>query len=169
MNGIFKAILIFGAAITTANAAEPGPACAPILSAMAKTLRVDHATSTQSNGHTSNGITAGGVNYLQIGSVWKLSPLSPQDNQTRSDENLHNAKSYVCQRLTDGSIAGVAVTFYQTRTENDGTIVESKIALSKASGLAVEVDNDIDSGGGSKSHYSSRYTYTDIKAPSVQK
>ena len=68
---------------------------------MAKTLKADHATLSQSNGHATKGITAGGVNYLQIGAEWKISPLSPRDNQVRSDENLRNARSYVCQPLPD--------------------------------------------------------------------
>jgi hypothetical protein len=169
LNKFFLAVSICGAAVAAANAAEPGPSCAPILSAMAKTLQADHATLTQSNGRTMNGITAGGVNYLQIDNVWKMSPLSPRDNQARSDENLRNAKSYVCQSLPDSSIDGVAVANYRTRTESDGSVVESKIAISKVSGLAIEVDNDLDSGGGGKSHYSTRYSYTGIHAPSIQK
>jgi hypothetical protein len=75
----------------------------------------------------------------------------------------------VCQALPDSSLDGVAVANYRTRTETDGSVVESKIAISKASGLAIKVENDIDSGGGSKSHYSTRYTYAGIHAPSIQK
>jgi hypothetical protein len=61
MNIFLQTIAILGAATAAAATAEPGPACAPILSAMAKTLETDHATLTQSNGLTTNGITAGGV------------------------------------------------------------------------------------------------------------
>jgi hypothetical protein len=135
---------------------------------MAKTLDADHATLTQSNGHTTNGITAAGVNYLQMGNVWRVSPLSPRNNQARSDENLRNAKAYVCQSLPDGSIDGVPAANYRTRTETEG-VVESKISISKISGLAVEVDNDLSAGGSSKTHYNTRYTYTGIRAPFIQK
>jgi hypothetical protein len=169
MNIFLQTIAILGAATAAAAAAEPGPACAPILSAMAKTLEADHATLTQSNGHTTNGITAAGVNYLQMGNVWRVSPLSPRNNQARSDENLRNAKAYVCQSLPDSSIDGVPVANYRTRTETEGAVVESKISISKISGLAVEVDNDLSAGGGSKTHYNTRYTYTGIRAPFIQK
>ncbi len=162
-------IAILGAATAAATAAEPGPTCAPILSAMKKTLEVDHATLTQSDRQTMNGITAGGVNYLQIGGVWKVSPLSVRDNQQRSDENLRNAKAYLCQSLPDSSIDGVAVVNYRTRTETEDAVVESRIAVLKSSGLAVEVVNDLTAGGSSKSHYRTRYTFTGIHAPSVQK
>src|SRR4029077_17928828 len=103
-------IAVLGAvsASAAAFAAEPGPACAPILSAMAKTLVADHASLTQANGRTSNGITAGGVNFMQIDNVWRVSGLSPQENQARSNENLRNAKSYVCQSLPDSTVDGVA-------------------------------------------------------------
>jgi hypothetical protein len=168
MKTLLRTIAILGAATVNAVAAEPGPACAPIMKAMAKTLIADHATTTQRDGRTSNGITAGGVNYLQIGNGWKVSPLSPKDNQARSDENLRNAKSYTCQSLPDSSIDGVLVANYRTRTETDDTVVESKIAISKTSGLAIQVDNGLTSEG-NKSHYSTRYTYTGVHAPSVQK
>jgi hypothetical protein len=169
MNSLLQTIAILGAATASAVAAEPGPACAPILRAMAKTLQVDHATLTQSNGDTVNGITAGGVNYLQIDKVWKVSPLSPRDNLTRSEESLRNAKAYVCQSLPDSSIDGVPVANYRTRTETEDVVVESKISISKISGWAIEVENGLSAGDGNKSHYITRYTYTAIHAPSVQK
>jgi hypothetical protein len=169
MRRALHTIAILGAVASVASAAEPGPACASVLSAMKRTLEVNHATLTQSDGQTMNAITAGGVNYLQIGGVWKVSPISPQDNQKRSDENMRSAKSYLCQSLPDGSIDGVAVTNYRTRTESEDVVVESKIAISKLSGLAVEVVNDLTTGGVSKSHYSTRYTFNGIHAPSLQK
>jgi len=167
MSRLFLAIAMFGMA--TATAAVPGPGCAPILSAMAKTLQADHATLTQSSGQTMHGITAGGVSYIQIDNTWKVSPFSVKENQARSDENLRNAKSYTCQSMPDSSVDGVAVANYQTRTESDGTVVESKISISKASGLAIQVENDLDSGDSVKSHYVTRYSYTGIHAPPVQK
>lgn len=169
MNRWFPAFAIFGASIATATAAEPAPACAPILSAMAKTLQADHATLTLNAGRTTNGITAGGVNYLQVDNAWIVSPLSPHENQARSDENLRNAKTYTCQSLPDGTTDGIATANYRTRTATEDAIVESRIAISKASGLVIEVDNDIDSGDGGKSHYTTHYTYTGIHAPSVRK
>jgi hypothetical protein len=169
MKSVLQILAILGTATGSAAAAELSPACAPILRAMAKTLVVDHATVTQSGGRTTNGITAGGVNYLQIDNVWKLSPLTPRDNQTRSDENLRNAKSYTCQSLPDSSIDGVAVANYRTHTESEQAAVDSKISISKASGLAIEVVNDLDAGDGIKSQYSTRYSYTAIRAPTVQK
>jgi hypothetical protein len=169
MQRFLQTIAILGAATVSAVAAEPGPACAPILKAMAKTLVADHASLTQSNGHSMNGITAGGVNYLQIENAWKASPLTPKDNQSRSDENLRNAKTYVCQSLPDSIVDGVPVANYRTRTETEDAIVESKIAISKVSGLAIQVDNDLTADGIIKSHYSTHYSYTGVHAPPVQK
>ncbi len=158
---------IFGTAIATA--ATPGPGCGPILSAMAKTLQVDHATLTQSNGQTTHGITAGGVNYMQIDNAWRVSPFSVKENQARSDENLRNAQSYSCQSMPDSNVDGVAVANYRTRTESEGTVVESKVSISKASGLAILVENDLDAGGSIKSRYITHYSYDGIHAPTVQK
>jgi hypothetical protein len=163
------ALVILGTAGSISHAAEPGANCAPILHAMAKTLQADHATVSESGGNTTHGITASGVNYLQVNNVWKVSKLTPKDNQDRSDENLRNAKSFVCQSLPDGITDGVAVANYRTRTETDEGFVESTIAISKATGLAIKVDNEIDSGSDGKSHYTTHYTYTGIRAPSVEK
>lgn len=163
-----RVILLSATAATlTAKAAEPGPTCAPILKAMARTLVADHATVNTSGGRTMNGITAGGVNYLQIDGVWKTSPLTPKENQALSDENLKNAKSYVCQSLPDSTLDGVAVANYHTRTETEENVVESKIAISKASGLAIQVENNL--AGDNASHYVTRYSYANIHAPSVRK
>jgi hypothetical protein len=169
MKRFLQIMTILGAATATAVAAEPGPICTPVLKAMAKTLQADHASLTQSNGQSLRGITADGVNYLQIENVWKVSPLSPKDNQSRSDENLRNAKTYVCESLADSVVDGVPVANYRTRTESEDAVVESKVAISKASGLAIEVDNDLISGQRTKSHYSTRYSYMNIHAPSTQK
>jgi hypothetical protein len=169
LNKSFPAICSLVAAIGTATAAQLSPACGPIMSAMTKTLQADHATLTQINGQSTNGITAGGVNYLQIDGVWKVSPMTPRENQARSDENLRNAKSYVCQRLPDSSIDGIAVANYRTRTETEEDVVESTISIAKSSGLAIQVTNEFGAGGGSKSQYTTRYSYTGIHAPPIKK
>jgi hypothetical protein len=163
--------LVFGiltTAGTAAIAAEPGPACAPVMRAMAKTLAADHSAVTQAGDHSSTGITASGVNYMQIGGKWMLSPLSPQDNQKRSDENLRNAKVYTCQAMPDSTLDGVAVANYRMHTESTDAVVESTLAIAKSTGLALLVENVIDMGGGTKNHYSTRYSYTGIHAPAVQ-
>ncbi len=169
MRAIWLVLSVWAITSTPAVSAEPGPACAPVLKAMAKTLQTDHSAITQDNGHTSTGITAGGVNYLQMGGIWKVSPMSPHDNQQRSDENLRNAKTYTCQALPDSMIDGVAAANYRTHTESEDAVVESTLAIAKSSGLALRVENDIDAGGGAKRHYTTRYSYAGIQAPPVQK
>ena len=160
---------IWAITVMSAVSAEPGPACAPILKAMAKTLLADHSAITQEGDRTSTGITAGGINYLQIGGTWKASPLSPQDNQKRSDENLRNAKTYTCQALADSVIDSVTVANYRTRTETEDAMVDSTVSIAKSTGLALRVENTIDTGGGTKTHYITRYSYTGIQAPTIKK
>jgi hypothetical protein len=169
MRSIWLVLGIWAINATTTFAAEPGASCAPILKAMTKTLVADHSTLSQEGDRTSSGITAGGVNYLQIGGTWKVSPLSPQDNQKRSQENLRNAKSYTCQALADSMLDGVAVANYRTHTESEDGVVDSSIAIAKSTGLALRVENTMDMGGGTKAHYITRYGYTGIQAPPVKK
>jgi hypothetical protein len=168
MRMIWLALGILTITVAPVLAAEPGPACAPVLKAMAKTLTTDHSAVTQDGTRTITGITAGGVNYMQIGGTWKVSPLTPQDNQKRSEENLHNAKGYTCQALPDSTLDGVGVVTYRTRTENADAVVDSTVSIAKNTGLALQVENNIDSGGGTKMHYTTRYSYTGIHAPAVQ-
>lgn len=169
MRSIWLVLGLWAIAVIPAVSAEPGPGCTPILKAMAKTLLTDHSAITQNGGRTNTGITAGGINYMQIDGTWKLSPLSPQDNQKRSDENLRNAKTYTCQALPDSMIDGVTVANYRTRTESEDAVVDSTVAIAKSTGLALRVENNIDTGGGTKTHYTTRYSYTGIQAPTVKK
>ena len=163
---VFLAILT---AATTVHAAEPGPACAPLLQAMAKTLQSDHVTATISDGETHNGITAGGVNYLQVAGAWRVSGLSPRDNQQRMAENLRNAKSYTCQQLPDSSLEGAAVLKFRTLTETDDAVTESIVSILKSSGLAVAVENTTSQRNRPKTHYVTKYSYTAVRAPAIQK
>lgn len=169
MRSIWLVLGIWASTCTPAGSAEPGIDCTPVLKAMAKTLQTDHSAITQSGGRTSTGITAGGVDYLQIGGAWKVSPLSPQDNQKRSDENLRNAKTYTCQALPDSMIDGVTAANYRTRTESDDAVVDSTVSIAKRTGLALRVENDTDTGGGNRRHYITKYSYTGIQAPAAQK
>jgi len=169
MRTIWLVLNIWAITGTPAVSAEPGPGCTPVLRAMAKTLQTDHSAITQNGGRTSTGITADGVDYLKIGDAWKVSPLSPQDNQKRSDENLRNAKTYTCQALPDSTIDGVTVANYRTRTEGHDAVVDSTVSIAKSTGLALRVENDIDTGGGTKTHYTTRYSYSGIQAPAAQK
>ena len=99
----------------------------------------------------------------------RSSPLSPQDNQKRSDENLRNAKTYTCQALPDSMIDGVTAANYRTHSEGDDAVVDSTVSIAKNTGLALRVENDVDIGGGNKTHYITRYSYTGIQAPATQK
>lgn len=146
MRAIWLVLGIWAVSGTPAMSAEPGAGCMPVLKAMAKTLQSDHSAITQDGSRTTTGITAGGVNYLQVGSVWKVSPLSPQDNQKRSDENLRNARTYTCQALPDAIIDGVAVANFRTHTESQDAVVESTVSIAKSTGLAIRVENGIDTG-----------------------
>jgi hypothetical protein len=136
---------------------------------MTRTLQTDHSATTQTGDRTSAGITAGGVDYLKIGDTWRVSPLSPQDNQTRSDENLRNARSYTCQALPDSTIDGAAVANYRTRTEGQDAVVDSTVSIAKSTGLALRVENVVDMGDGAKRHYTTQYSYTGIQAPAARK
>ena len=145
----------------TAAGAQLSAACKPVFAAMEKTVQTDHGTTSTRSGQTIHGITAGGVNYLQIGDVWRKSRLSAQDNIERSRENLKDAKEYTCKPLPDSNVGGVAVANYATHTVGD-VVIDNTISIDKRTGMAVTVTSDFKEDG---THVVTQYTYGGIKAP----
>ena len=162
----FRIILAptFVALSTSAFGAELSTVCKPLFATMEKSLQADHASTTTRGNDTIKGITVGGVNYLQIGGVWKKSPMSVQENLEQSRTNLKNAKEYTCKPMPDSIAGGATVANYSIRTVGEYAVVDTVIAIDKRTGMPVSVSSDIKSDGTSN-HYVTQYSYSGIKAP----
>lgn len=156
-------IVALAVASAAATAAELGGDCKPVWAAMEKTMRADHTASTVRDGRTTRGVTAGGVNYVQIKGTWHKSPMSVQDLIAQQQENLRNAKTYACQRVGDSTVDGAPVTLYRTQTVSDATTGESTIAIARGTGVAVQVDATIK--GDADMHFVTHYGYGNVKPP----
>ncbi len=150
-------------AATPARGVDLSDDCRPVLAAMEKSVQVDHATVSTHGLEIVRGVTAGGVNYLQVHGAWRRSPLSVQENLAMSRENLKDAQEYTCKALPDSIVDGTPVANYATHTVSDATVVDSRISIAKSSGLAVSVENR--HSGDAGADMVTRYTYGNVKPP----
>ncbi len=145
-------------------------ACRPLVDAERKTITTQHHLystegSAREKGHTTEGITTGGVIYIQVSGEWKRSPWTPKQALAQMDTNLTTASAYSCTHVGDESVAGTAATVYTAHSESEGVKNDARIWVDKSSGLVLRTEADEDAGGGDKTHVSTRYDYTNVQAP----
>ena len=159
----FVAALSALCALPHAQGAELSGDCKPVAAAMEKSVQADHATTTTRGADTMQGITVGGAIYVQARGAWHKSPMTVQDNLAMSRENLKDAKEYSCKALPDSVVDGIPAANYATHTVNGDTVVDSRIAIAKATGLAVSVENRLS--GDANAVMVTHYRYGNVKAP----
>ena len=139
-------------------------ACKVPVDAMTKVITIDHATSVDMSGKSTKTITAGGVNYVQQNGVWAKSDNSAQDSLKQVQQNFKNATVYTCKQLADDTVAGEAAGVYTVHEENAFTKGDSKVWVSKRTGLPLKSEEDLAGVG----HIAVVYSYTNIKAPTIK-
>jgi hypothetical protein len=140
------------------------PACKVPVDAMTKVITIDHATSADMNGKTTRTITAGGVNYVEVSGRWTKSAMGAEDSLKQVQENFRNATAYSCKQLADETVGSEAAGVYSVHEENQVTKADSKVWVSKKSGLPLKSEEDLAGVG----HIAVAYSYTGIKAPIVK-
>jgi hypothetical protein len=158
--------LTFGMGIAPAYAQGPA-ACQPVSAAMTKLFTTDHSNATTAGGIVNQGITAGGVMYIQVKGAWRKSPLTAQAMQKQEEENIRNAKNYSCKALPDETVNGVPASVFTIHSETDAGVDDGKIWIGKANGLPLKTEDDL-TVMGSKNHISIVYGYANIHAPVVK-
>jgi hypothetical protein len=140
------------------------PACKVPVDALTKVITADHATSADMNGKTTRTITASGVNYVEVGGRWTRSAMGAEDSLKQVQENFRNATAYTCKQLADEAVGGEAAGVYSVHEENQITKADSKVWISKKTGLPLKTEEDLAGVG----HIVVAYSYTGIKAPVVK-
>ncbi|MEO8779770.1 MAG: hypothetical protein ABI389_13995 [Rhodanobacter sp.] len=104
--------------------------------------------------------------YVKIATNWQSRPFNPQQQAEEMRQALKTA-TITCQHLRDETVAGESVAVYDTHDKQEsGSIVDSRIWVSKARGLPVKQTIDMDVGGkGGKSHTEVRVDYANVQAP----
>ena len=160
------ALMLLAGASPEGRAVELSSACRPVFVAMEKTVQSNHAITTTSThgGDATRGVTVDGTAWLQVRGAWRKSPLTVQAMIDMSRENLKDAKEYSCKSLPDSVVDGTPVSNYATHdVSGDDDVIDSRVAIAKATGLAVSVENRI--GGDASATTTTHYTYGNVKAP----
>jgi len=155
----------------SANAEDP--ACKPVFDAITKlastpshTFMTKTAGAEKDAGETSEGINTGATRYLKVGGSWMVSPLTTKDLLTQEEENRRNSKEHHCSLLRDETIAGEATAVYMAHNTSELSTSDTRIWISKRSGLPLKDEVDLGSDGPQDvTHYSSRYVYDGVRAP----
>lgn len=169
-------LLMLATIWSPAEAQNIPAACQPMIDAQRKVITTPHHVySTEPPAHpgdkekTSEVISAGGVTYVLLNGTWRRRPMTTAAALAQMDENLKNTKTFSCQRAGDGFAGGVPAAVYTAHTENEDVKTDVRIWIAKGSGLVLRVDDDVDTGGGSKNHISVRYDYANVTAPAGAK
>ena len=161
-------LLVLGQAIT-ARAAD---ACQPVYNALTKIITTpNHSYSVQTaplvNGQqrTVEEIDFQGKIYMLAKGKWMLIPVTSNDRLQQELENEKEGKS-TCQFVRNESVNGEAAAVYSIRRETDTAKEDGLIWISKASGLALRQELDVESVGiPGKMHLIGRHEYSNVKPP----
>jgi hypothetical protein len=104
-----------------------------------------------------------GATSIEVRGAWRKAPVTVQQQLDMSRENLKDAKSFTCKALPDSVVDGVPVANYATRTVTEDDTVDTRVSISRATGLAVSVENII--GGDAGASLVTHYGYSGVKAP----
>jgi hypothetical protein len=90
---------------------------------------------------------------------WSRSPITIQETEQLAQKNRQNNKTN-CKYLKDELVNGEMAAVYSVHDVSPQGVVDSQIWISKAKGLPLHQEDDVD-----KTHNSSRYEYGDVKPP----
>lgn len=144
--------------------------CQPVFDALTKAATTpshSYTTNIAVNGSKSESetIIANGQKYIQARGKWMRLPVTSQDMSEQEKEEEQHGKS-ICQLLRSESVSGEAATLYSMHREYEGVVEDTQMWVSKATGLPLRAEEDVDRGGShAKGHYSTRLEYGNVKPP----
>ena len=106
--------------------------------------------------------------YVQVNGRWRVSPVTPKMllEDTKAAQAAPDIQSHsTCRLVRDEVINGEAATLYSEHTETQDGKSDSQVWISKSRGLPLKMEINKDMGGGGKSHWVSRFEYTNVQAP----
>ena len=110
---------------------------------------------------TAEMIYAAGAVYMKIEGKW--SPAGATKDMEQLSQKKPQNSNATCRYLKDEMVNGEMAAVYSL---NDKGLVDSQIWISRAKGLPLRQEDDIDLGvGKGKSHNSTRYEYGNVKPP----
>jgi len=162
----------FGHLLIGANPLKAQGDCKVVLEAANKTqTTATHTYTTMNMGgkdQTVEMIYTPGIIYSRINGKWSRTPMTPQELAELQKPKAHDDKA-TCKYLKDELVNGEMAAVYSAHDVSPKGVVDTQIWISKAKGLPLRQDMDIDVGGaGGKSHTSTRYEYGKRQAAEVR-
>jgi len=159
----------FGHLLIGANLLKAQSDCKVVLEAANKALTTATHTYTTTNiggrDQTVEMIYMPGVIYSRLNGKWSSVPMTAQELAEMRQPTAHNDKA-TCKYLKDELVNGQMAAVYSAHDVTPKGAVDSQMWISKAKGLPLRQDMEIDVGGAAgKSHTSSRFEYGDVKPP----
>jgi hypothetical protein len=109
-------------------------------------------------------ITVGDSRYMQMSGGWKRAPYSSAKSISEQVDQRKDRTS-TCHAVRDESVDGVSANLVAVHTTADGSASDQQVWISKSTGLPVRQVIDIDG----TTHIETRYSYTNVAAPSGAK
>lgn len=154
---------VLGHLLTGAPLAAQGD-CKMVLDAMTKVMdTATHVYVTMNitgKPQTGESIYAGGLIYSKYDGKWSSGSTAKEMKQM-AEKNRQNNKM-TCRYLNDEPVNGEMAAVFSVHEVSPRSTTDSKTWISKAKGLPLRSDLDMNEG---KSHISTRYEYGNIKPP----
>ena len=161
------------ALIPLSPAGAQDPLCKQLAETMLKQMaRPFHAYSTEVAGFNGNKpeqnemISTGDVMYISVSGRWRRSPQTPQQMTAMMRETASDLKYHSCRKVGSEVVAGVPTVHYHVDVKDPDSPSTTELWVA-ANGLPMKTETIMDVGGGATGHSktSTRYEYTNIKAP----
>jgi len=146
------------------------PVCQKVVDILHKLSSVPyHSYTLQTlNGKTSNMemVFVGDTYYALFNGKWALSPITAEDMKQMEQRNMKSIQNSSCQEVREEAVNGESATVYTSHSQSEKGTVDTQMWISESRALLLRQDIDL-AGTGFKNHSSSRFEYTNVKAPSM--
>jgi hypothetical protein len=116
--------------------------------------------------HRAETIYIGTSAFTKLRGKWQRSQWTAQ-RVIKQDQENRRTGNFRCEYLGDEAVNGERAAVYSTRSERDKVKSDGQIWISKSRGLPLrhEFDIEMTSGATSKNHVTTRYEYSNVRAP----
>jgi hypothetical protein len=146
-------------------------ACKPLVDAQLKYVTTPNHTFTTTTGllggdttQKSETINTGKARFLMVDGQWVVNRMSDQEMLAIEKEKAkgHNLQ---CRSVRDEPIAGESAALYTVHHVDGKSTSDGQIWISRRSGLPLKIELVLRLDSTHSSHFSSRMSYVDVRAP----
>jgi hypothetical protein len=166
-------LTLIAIAVTVLNTprARAADSCQPVFDALMKVVATpshSYTTSTSvrdGKARTAETVMTQGKKYIRVNGKWMDTHVTTAEVMEQEKENEKSGKSS-CQFLRSEPVNGEGASLYHMQRETQNFEEDSEIWISKATGLPLRAEQDIDIGGAiGKEHRSARFEYGNVLPP----